>query len=273
MVAPIRRVLDLSHHNSVTNLQTVKDAGIWGIIHKATEGTSFKDSKYDGRKAGFLELGFLWGAYHFFHPGRVAAQVDWFLKVAGVDDQTLYALDWEESSSGTASASQAEEFCRRLEDKTGRKGVIYSGNVAKEKISGVNTYLGAYRLWLAQYDSNPETQASWQTYWLWQYSDGVHGPQPRGCPGVSGYVDTNSWASTFDELHAQWSGMPEPIPPADMPEVSMTNQVPTARRPIRQRLKKRTAGTSARPRRRHRRGLDDARRHATRIVAPKRQGP
>jgi len=49
MVAPIRRMLGLSHHSSVSNLQTVKDAGIWGIIHKATEGTPFKDRKYDAR--------------------------------------------------------------------------------------------------------------------------------------------------------------------------------------------------------------------------------
>jgi lysozyme len=217
-IPPIRRVLDLNHHNNVRSLQAVKNAGIWGIIHKATEGASFKDRKYDGRKAGFLGVGLLWGAYHFFHPGNVARQVDWFLRVAGVDDTTLYALDWEQSSTGTASESQAAEFCRRLEDKTGRRGVIYSGNVAKEQIRGVNSYLGAHRLWLAQYNSNPTVQVSWATYWLWQYSDGTHGPEPKGCPGVTGDVDTNSWAGTFDELHARWSGMPEPIPPADMPE-------------------------------------------------------
>src|SRR5215831_84641 len=219
MTTPIRRVLDLSHHNSVSNLQTVKDAGIWGIIHKATESTNFKDSKYPGRKQGFSEIGLLWGAYHFFHPGNVNAQVDYFLAYAGIDDTTLYALDWEPSSSGTATAAQAEQFCQRIEQKTGRKCVIYSGNAAKEQISGVNTYLGSHRLWLAQYGSNPVPQQSWKDWWLWQYSDGQVGPQPRGCPGVTGYVDTNSWPGSQQALTEQWSGTGTvPIPPEPLPD-------------------------------------------------------
>jgi lysozyme len=232
MTTPIRRVLDLSHHNSVSNLQAVKNAGIWGIIHKATEGTSYTDDKYAPRKNGFLEIGLLWGAYHFFHPGSVQAQVDHFLRVVGEDDTTLYALDWEASSSGTATQSQAEDFCRKLETHIGEgRTVIYSGNVAKEQIHGVSTFLGARRLWLAQYGTNPTPQASWEDWWLWQYSDGQVGPQPQGCPGVSGYVDTNSWPKSQADLTAAWSGTgvapipPEPIPPEPVPvanEVDIT---------------------------------------------------
>lgn len=205
MVTPIRRVLDLSHHNTVSDLQVVKDAGIWGIIHKATEATGYKDNKYPGRKAGFLEIGLLWGAYHFVHPGNIGQQVDYFLAYAGVDDTTLYALDWEQASTGTASEADAINFMELLEAKTGRKGVIYSGNVAKEKIAGHNAYLGSHRLWLAQYGNNPMPQQSWTNWWLWQYSDGEVGPQPHGCPGCGGYVDTNSYPGTQEELKAQWA--------------------------------------------------------------------
>ena len=206
-MAVVRRVLDLSHHNRVTNLQTVKAAGIWGIIHKATEGTGFVDRKYAGRRKGFLEIGLLWGAYHFLHPRNTKAQLDHFLRVVGVDDATLYALDWEKSSTGTANEAQAEEFMHLLEAATGRKGAIYSGDVAKEQIHGINEYLGSCRLWLAQYSNQPTTQASWHgDVWLWQYSDGRLGPQPHGCPGCKGDVDTNSWTGTRGELRAQWSG-------------------------------------------------------------------
>jgi GH25 family lysozyme M1 (1,4-beta-N-acetylmuramidase) len=232
-MAIVRRVLDLSHHNVVTNLQTVKSAGIWGIIHKATEGTSYIDSKYAGRKSGFLELGLLWGAYHFFHPGNVKAQLDFFLRVAGIDDHTLYALDWEVSSTGTPNEADAQQFLQYLEAATGRKGVVYSGNVAKEQISGVNAYLGAHRLWLAQYSNNPSTQASWKNnVWLWQYSDGVNGPTPHGCPGVTGEVDTNSWTGTQADLETQWSGKvvapapgptPEPVAPT---VITISSSVP-----------------------------------------------
>jgi lysozyme len=174
-----------------------------------------------------LEIGLLWGAYHFFHPGSVQAQVDHFLSVVGEDDTTLYALDWEASSSGTANQSQAEDFCRRLETHIGEgRTVIYSGNVAKEQIRGVSTFLGARRLWLAQYGTNPVPQASWEDWWIWQYSDGQLGPQPHGCPGVSGYVDTNSWPGSQEALTASWSGTgvapvpPEPVPVAN--EVDIT---------------------------------------------------
>jgi GH25 family lysozyme M1 (1,4-beta-N-acetylmuramidase) len=225
----VRRVLDLSHHNTVTNLDTVKQNGIWGIIHKATESTNYKDPDYPGRKKGFLEKGFLWGAYHFFHPGNVQAQVDYFLAYAGLDDQTLYALDWEQSSSGTASEQQAVQFLQYLEQRTGRKGVVYSGNVAKEKIAGDNKYLGSHRLWLAQYSSTCQTQESWHgNVYLWQYSDGEVGPQPHGCPGCTGAVDTNSWTGSLPELQTSWSGLAgEPIPPEPEPEPEPTPDVVT----------------------------------------------
>src|SRR5262245_40819756 len=157
----VRRVLDLSHHNTVSNLQAVADAGIWGIIHKATESTGYRDDKYPGRKKGFLEVGLLWGAYHFLRPGNsqnIIAQADYFLAYTGLDDQMLYALDWEDNGNGE---DDAVTFCQRIEERTGRKCAIYSGNTAKQNISGVNTYLGSHRLWLAQYSSTCSTQESW----------------------------------------------------------------------------------------------------------------
>jgi len=225
-MAIVRRVLDLSHHNTVTDLNAVANAGIWAVIHKATESTNYKDDKYPGRKQGFLEIGLLWGAYHFLRPGNISGQVDYFLNYAGIDDQTLYALDWEDSGNGENDAVQ---FCQRMEQKTGRKCVIYSGNVAKENIHGVNQYLGSHRLWLAQYASTCSTQESWNgRVFIWQYSDGIHGPTPHGCPGCTGEVDTNSWTGTREELQARWSGLvapPEPVPPDTQARVDITVKI------------------------------------------------
>ena len=203
MTTPVRRVLDLSHHNDVSNFQTVADNGIWGIIHKATESTNYKDDMYPSRKTKFLNVGLLWGAYHFLRPGNIANQVDYFLAYTGIDDQMLYALDWEDSGNGE---DDAVEFCQRIEQKTGRKCIIYSGNTAKEEISGSNSYLGEHRLWLAQYSSSPSPQASWDDWWLWQYSDGQAGPSPHGCPGCTGDVDTNSYEGSRDQLRSEWTG-------------------------------------------------------------------
>jgi lysozyme len=201
MAEPVRIcVLDLSHHETVVDIDAIREEGIIGVIHKATEGTSYVDPTYAERKAAFIDAGFLWGAYHFVHPNNIEAQVDHFLKTAGIDDTTLYALDWEESSSGTMDEGEAEEFMYLLETMTGRKGVIYSGHIAKETIEGVNEYLGSHRLWLAQYGPTPTVQESWNTYWLWQTSE------TGDIPGIPDEVDINSYAGTDDELRSEWSG-------------------------------------------------------------------
>jgi hypothetical protein len=84
--------------------------------------------------------------------------------------------------------------------------MIYSGNAAKEKISGKNAFFGARRLWLAQYSTTPHVQESWTTWWLWQYTDGRSGPTPHTVPGgqASG-VDVNTYNGTAGQLIAEWA--------------------------------------------------------------------
>jgi len=224
MSDPINRmVIDISHHNSPVDFGQVQAAGIFGIIHKASEGTSFVDDQYLSRAREALNCGLLWGAYHFANSNSVQAQVDNFLKVVGVDDETLYALDWEDNGNSTMRLDQAREFVELLERKIGEgRTVLYSGNTAKEALgSKQDPFWGARRLWLCQYGSTPVCQASWDTYWLWQYSDGEKGPGPHGCPGVSGDCDTNSWPGTVDELRSQWAGMAAPKPHPKRPAVTV----------------------------------------------------
>jgi len=211
----------------VTDWNAVAAAGIVGIIHKATEGTGYTDPTYLPRCAPAMRAGLMWGAYHFAHGGEsIQGQVDRFLSVVGVDSATAYCLDWEDNPSGpTMTAAEAKQFITLLEAQIGEgRCVIYSGNTAKEKISGNDPFFGARRLWLAQYGTSPTCQASWDDYWLWQYSDGNVGPGPHGCPGVTGDVDTNSWDGTDDELRSEWSGAEQvPVPPVvDVAQVDIT---------------------------------------------------
>src|SRR5262245_24899884 len=205
-----RKVLDISHHNDVTSWDAIRNAGIVGIIHKATEGTGYTDDQYLKRCAPAMRAGLIWGAYHFANGSNVKAQVDHFLDVVGVDDETLYALDWEDDPNGnTMSASQAKEFLQRIGERIGMyRCIVYSGNTAKSLLgSKPDEFFGKHRLWLAQYASSGITvQASWDDCWLWQYSDGNVGPGPQGCPGCEGDVDTNSWGGKDDELRQQWTG-------------------------------------------------------------------
>src|SRR5262249_14211148 len=79
-------------------------------------------------------------------------------------------------------------------------------------------FFGARRLWLAQYSSTPSWQESWSTYWLWQFTDGVYGPQPHSIDGI-GPCDINSYPGSPDQLAAQsatgHADGPQPGPPAE----------------------------------------------------------
>jgi len=204
-----RMVLDLSHHNKVIDYDEVAKAGIAGIIHKASESTGFVDSQYGAQRHVFEARGFEWGAYHFGTNTNVSQQVDNFLQSANPANDTLLCLDWEPYGARTMTVEQAVQWIQMVESKLNRQGdvVLYSGNLAKEQLGKTkNTFLGARRLWLAQYGTNPVPQASWDDFWLWQYSDGKVGPEPHGCPGVLGAVDTNSFDGTTVQLRAEWAG-------------------------------------------------------------------
>ncbi len=58
-------VVDLSHWNADVNFKLVKEDGILGVVHKATQGLKFVDLKYAERRKIAEEEGLLYGAYHF----------------------------------------------------------------------------------------------------------------------------------------------------------------------------------------------------------------
>ena len=188
-------VIDIYHNDPVESFQEIKDAGILAIIHKASEG-SRRDQLYEHRRQAFVDLGFKWGAYHFFH-GNGKAEADFFLSAAQPDENTLLALDWEPTPNGvTPSYAAARAFLERIEEKLGRKAVVYSGNVAKEQIKGRDAFFSGHRLWLAQYAAHWKTQASWDKPWLWQY--GSEATKSR-VQGIRGYCDVNNILDADEE--------------------------------------------------------------------------
>jgi GH25 family lysozyme M1 (1,4-beta-N-acetylmuramidase) len=192
----------------VQDFARAKAFGILGVIHKASEGTGFTDKLYEARRKLATGLGMKWGAYHFFHGNEPVAEADHFLNVAEPDADTLVALDWEDVPHlGAPGAEKARAFLERIEDGLGRKAVIYSGNVAKEEIQGVDAYFGAHRLWLCQYGPAWRVQPSWQRPWLWQNNGDDYGPGPHSIPGIHGNCDNNCIIDpmTADDLLSGWA--------------------------------------------------------------------
>jgi len=216
-----RLVLDLSHHESVQSYSKVKADGIVGIIWKATQGQSFHDDEYFENRERAKAQGLIWGSYHFADGTNVSGQVQNYLNFAKIKPDELFCLDLEDYSS-QMSLDQARSFVTQIEGALSRPNecVIYSGNTLKEMLGDrKDPFWGARRLWLAQYGNQPTVQKSWDTYWLWQYSDGEYGPEPHDVDGISDAVDSNHFDGTPDQLKSQWSG--SHVPPEPEPELEV----------------------------------------------------
>jgi lysozyme len=185
-MALLNAVIDLSHHNSVTSFEQVKNDGILGVIHKATQGTQFVDAEYEGRRRAADSAGLLFGSYHFGVQGDPQGQADHYLDV--VDSTELMVLDFEPNPiDGTMTLAEAEAFVTRINDQTGRFPGLYSGEffLNDQLKNNTNTVLKECFLWIAKFSATrPRIPPAFSIITLWQYTDGNDGPQPHTVRGV-----------------------------------------------------------------------------------------
>ncbi len=208
----IDTIVDINHDNEI-DFAKAQANGIVAIIHKASEGATFKDDGYRSRRDTAIGMGFLWGAYHFSSSRPSNDQVDNFLDAIqwggdrARDKQTLICLDWEPSHSGPdMTLHQAEEFVLQVKDKTGRYPMIYGSNLISEGVgNSENKILKHCPLWYARYREKPIgiPVTTWDDYTLWQYTDGRDGPEPHSVPGMGG-TDRNRFAGSTAQLKHRW---------------------------------------------------------------------
>ncbi|HET7436867.1 MAG TPA: GH25 family lysozyme [Thermoanaerobaculia bacterium] len=141
------RVVDLYHGDRVSSFAKAAAAGVWGVIHKATTGATGRDEKYATRRARVRAAGLLWGAYHWGTHADVQKQIDNFLLIADPDEDTLVALDFEETAGNQMTLAQARDFLGGVAEKIGRKPVLYSGHLIKDSLGGtVDPFFGGQPL-------------------------------------------------------------------------------------------------------------------------------
>lgn len=199
-------VLDLSHHNRIESFWQIQRSGVQGIIHKATQGGGFIDSKFHDHLQRARQTGMLLGAYHFGTASSADKQAYHFLNVAKqftALENLLLVLDWEGNGDATMTFEGAEQFVRMVHRETKRYPVIYSGmSFFNDRIRGkkpADTILGKCPLWIARYSIlRPALIRPWGPWSLWQYTDAGQSP------GVVGRVDRNRFRGTADELAKWW---------------------------------------------------------------------
>ncbi|XP_014279539.1 lysozyme M1 [Halyomorpha halys] len=198
-------VVDLSHWN-IVDFTKIKADGIVAVVHKATQGVSGVDRTYASRRIQAEKEGLLWGAYHFGTKGNPVKQADHFLQTVGDTKGVLLMLDVEENKGAEMSPSEAEEFVKRIKEKTGRYPMLYGTRYFLRPYNLEN--LKRCSLWVAHYTgiSDPKIPIHWSSWTLWQYTDGKLGGSPKTVNGV-GPVDRNRYNGSLQELKNKWPNL------------------------------------------------------------------
>lgn len=173
--------IDISKYqgNEINQLNKQTDP-LTFIICKATEGVTYTDPDFSSNWSTIQSKGYVRGAYHFYHcDDSPEQQVDHYLAVIGTLLATDFPpiVDFEELSidQGINKATiqpNLLQFLTLLEQKTGRKPLLYTDN------NTANTYLtdttfANYNLWIADYNSTITLPTVWKskTWTLWQKSE------------------------------------------------------------------------------------------------------
>jgi lysozyme len=198
-------VIDLSHHNGTVDLSNAQQAGIVGIIHKATQGSSYSDPTFQNHFRQAQTLGLLWGAYHFGNGDDGVSQAEFFLKTVQPNENTILVLDFESNTAGsTMSLQEARDFVTHIQALTGIWPGLYGGSYLKEQLgTQTDSILQNCWLWLAQYGPTPVLPPGWPNWTLWQYTDGHIVTDANPIPSISP-CDRDFFIDSQDVLRAKW---------------------------------------------------------------------
>jgi GH25 family lysozyme M1 (1,4-beta-N-acetylmuramidase) len=203
---PELHFIDLSHWNEVSDWNLLAKSGIVGVIHKATQGTGYRDPDYLPRQDQALSRGLCWGAYHFLEPGRIEEQMAFFLGNASLAPGSRVVIDYEHEGLQLPDLHSSILALRDLDP--GMQIAVYSGHTLKEQLgSNDDPLLATVSLWIAQYNNEaPEyPTGTWKHWSAWQYSDGEAGGYPREVPGAVLPIDCNMFNGS-KEACARWFG-------------------------------------------------------------------
>jgi len=196
-------IIDISHWQEKVDFSRVKEAGILGVILKATDGMD-TDPKFI-RISEAREVGLLVGSYHYVRKAHdMLDQVKFYLKNAQPGKGELIAFDIE--SGGEISRETLLDGIKYVVDTLGRYPVLYGGRNVLAVVVGdePSDAISKCPLWWSQYGPEithvPELFGP-QGPVIWQYTENGE------CAGVVGPVDRDRYMlGDEDHLRAWWRG-------------------------------------------------------------------
>jgi lysozyme len=212
--------IDISHHQGTPDMREVAASGVLGLIHKATEGSSFIDSARAKNCSNAIAAGIAVSTYFWLKPGDGRSQTEFYLSVVDPAEGERVVIDYEEDGCSLTTLKDAVQAL--LDYGKNLQITVYSGHLLKQVLGDSHdAFLAEHTdLWLAQYTSN-ESSISWPdgTYpvWsLWQYSESGR------VPGIDdAYVDLDNFNGS-DENFLKWirPAGTKPPEPGPVPEPS-----------------------------------------------------
>jgi lysozyme len=222
--------IDISHWQNFPDFDEVAACGVKGMIHKATEGTTYIDPNRAENCSNAKNAGIAIATYFWIKPGDGRAQAEFYLSVIDPVPGERVVIDYEED--GCSLTTLHDAVAALLDYGQDLQITVYSGHLLKEQLGDDCDDLLREQtdLWLAQYTSD-QSSISWpdgtyDTWTLWQYSESGE------IPGIDGsLVDLNKFngseANFLKWINPAGAAPPEPpVPP--QPDSSTVNVAITA---------------------------------------------
>ena len=198
--------IDVSHHQGKVDWGKVSRATLHGksirfAFAKCTEGRTRQDANYDFNRIATRRHGLLFGAYHYFVPGRSAEdQATNFIKHAHLHKGDLPpVLDVERSGhlSPAELSHQVKRWLKLVGDHYDCIPIVYTYHDFMQKRL-VRDSLKDYPFWKALYLDDGRIRGN--DWAFCQYTR--HGHVAGIRDGVNDYVDLNVFAGTPEDLKA-----------------------------------------------------------------------
>lgn len=221
------RGIDVSKYQGDIDWNAVASSGIAFAFMKATEGLTFIDASFRSNWAGAAAARVLRGAYHFFRPARDAVQqADNFIQTVGMlgqgDLPPVLDIEVADGMGAAAILDAAGVWLSRVEQRLGRKPIIYTYPDFWRSQLGNSSRFASYPLWIAHYTSAaaPTIPGGWTTWTLWQRTDKGH------ADGITGNVDLDVFNGSIADLDALAGYTPPLETEPRMPRDSIPGRLP-----------------------------------------------